>query len=275
MYRGTKRFDREQLVFIVDAALSAAFDKVQGALPCQGEQKIIGFELDRWCQNRTTTMSFVWGAVHQVGIFIPILWAQTEGKRVGDGMGTEDFEGWTEFEKMVQDYIFHNTTQNNKPSDPPDTRPLAEKIVDSAWGDYLKNQTRPRDLFEAFNQGDLFEEMQNQGVHPDNINGLADDMVAKVLQIIQNRVDSSDIEGTPEGMAEEIFNVFGVCSSDQYIEEVPSFETMYQVRKEIDDLIEAMESLYQGDDVVQRATDLDTMAQSLYESVRRMVTVTD
>lgn len=223
MYRGTKPFDREQLVFIVEAALSGAFDVVQGALPMSNP--IDGVDLDHWLRSDKLLRQFIWGAAQQVSIFIPILWAQTEGERVGDGMGTGDFEGWDEFEKMVDNYITHNTTRGNVRIDPPDTRPLAEKIVDAHWGDYLK----------IVHPLDLFEEMKNQGFNP---------------------------------------SIFG-NSSDQYIEEVPNFETMYQVRKEIDDLIQGMESLIQGHDVVQRATDLDTMAQNLYNSVHRMVTVTD
>lgn len=83
MYRGHKPFDREQLIFIVEASLCAAFDKVHGALPT-GSSKVGGSDLAHWNEHKEELLQFLWGAVHHVGIFVPILWAQTEGDDVSD-----------------------------------------------------------------------------------------------------------------------------------------------------------------------------------------------
>lgn len=137
MYKGTQLFTREQLVFIVQANLHAAFDKVHGALPT-GCSTVTESELDAWNKNEYELLHFIWGAVHNVGIFVPILWAQTEGQRLGEGMGNCDFEGWQDFEGMVQNFIDHHMTVGNKTQWHPDCRELAEKIVDVAWKEYFE-----------------------------------------------------------------------------------------------------------------------------------------
>lgn len=132
MYRGRERFTREQLVFVVEAALAGALDKVDGAMP-QSKSDIPYFEKQSDAEKHGL-LQFQWGAVNQVGIFVPILWAQLNG----DGMGTNDFYGWSEFEQMVEDFI------QAKKADPsifhPDCRALAEKIVDENFQEYLTEQ---------------------------------------------------------------------------------------------------------------------------------------
>lgn len=129
MYRGQERFTREQLVFVVEAALAGAMDKVDGAM-AQSESDRSYFESQPQAE-KDGLRQFQWGAVNQVGIFIPILWAQLNG----DGMGTNDFYGWPEFEALVEQYIKDKTA--NPGLFHPDMRPLAEKIVDENFDDYL------------------------------------------------------------------------------------------------------------------------------------------
>lgn len=125
MYQGKTSFDREQLVFVVEAALVGALDKVDGAMPqCESDKAI-------WDQtfNKAEREQYQHGAVSQVGIFVPILYAQLNQP---DGMGTCDFVGWDEFEKMVEKFI------TDKWADPgifhPNCRELAELIIDRNFG---------------------------------------------------------------------------------------------------------------------------------------------
>lgn len=138
MYGMKKKFDREQLVFIIEVALCSAFDKVFGALPT-GCSTVGGADYKRWLEDQDELNEFIHGAVSHVGIFIPILWAQTEGKRIGDGMGEGEFYGWGIFEKMVDEFIQHNTTEGNAVIMPPDMSSLAEQIVDAEWNNYLQD----------------------------------------------------------------------------------------------------------------------------------------
>jgi hypothetical protein len=131
MYRGQERFTREQLVFVVEAALAGAFDKVDGAMPQTEGDK------ETWNQdfNEAERVQFQYGAIQQVGIFVPILWAQLNG----DGMGTNDFYGWAEVEAAYEKFLVDKW--ENPSIFHPDFRPLAEKIVDE---NFFKNYFRKK-----------------------------------------------------------------------------------------------------------------------------------
>lgn len=128
MYRGDVKFTREQLVFVVEAALAGAFDKVDGAMPQTESDK------EHWDKTfaKSERENFQFGAMQTIGIFVPILWAQLD---TTDGMGTNDFYGWPEVEAAYDKFLL------DKWADPgifhPDCRELAEKIVDENFGEYL------------------------------------------------------------------------------------------------------------------------------------------
>jgi hypothetical protein len=138
MYQGREKFTREQLVFVVEAALAGAFDKVDGALPQSEDDKPHFRTIDEETKN------FAAGAVAQIGIFVPILYYSLgrNQENVGatqlnqpDGMGTCEFHGWSDFEAMVKKF------QADKWADPgifhPNCRALAEKIIDENFVEYL------------------------------------------------------------------------------------------------------------------------------------------
>lgn len=60
-----------------------------------------------------------------------------------------------------------------------------------------------------------------------------------------------------------------------FIEEVPDFDRMADLREEINEVKNCLTSLSQGNDVVQRATDLLNAAQSLLYSVKNLVCIRD
>lgn len=126
-YRGTKKFDREQLVFIVETAMYAAFDHIASSLPT-----VVPLE---YCPEAVHEV--IHGCKATIGHFVPILYAQL----TNDGMGIGDFDGWAEFEKLVDD-LTHRRTRPGYKEEPgelyyPDCRELAEKIVDKAFDVYL------------------------------------------------------------------------------------------------------------------------------------------
>ncbi len=56
-----------------------------------------------------------------------------------------------------------------------------------------------------------------------------------------------------------------------YIEEIPDFDAMADVREHINHVKSCLSSLAQGGDVVQRATDLMVSAEILLKAVKELV----
>lgn len=135
MYQGSTPFTNEQLIFVIDAAMSAAFDRIEGSTP------YVGLSLSE--SNAIKLQNYRCGCRDIIGIFIPILWAQTEGVEANDGMGTCDFHGWKEFESLVDDYL-SKVMVYNPPREitTPDTRKLAEMIVNEHWKIAIKSDTK-------------------------------------------------------------------------------------------------------------------------------------
>ena len=61
----------------------------------------------------------------------------------------------------------------------------------------------------------------------------------------------------------------------KYIQEVPSFDEMADLREEIKSLLSALSGLADGHDVIQRATDLCTIVDNVRMSVRNLCTEQD
>lgn len=132
MYRGKLMFDREQLIFMVELSLVAAFDRIESILPPVNsvEDYKVNKPLIDYCIN---------GASHTVAVFVSVLWAQTEGQRVYDGMGTTDWAGYDQWEAMVEKYV-KKATGKKCPKDlvKPNCRKFAKQIVDENWKNYLR-----------------------------------------------------------------------------------------------------------------------------------------
>lgn len=134
MYRSNTRFTREQLVFVVDAAMCSTIGKIHGCLPQVTSLK-------DWKSREKELREYIHGVVSHFGIFVPILWAQTEGHRVDDGMGTQEFQGWDEFKHMCDEFVRRATDPVDPHEQYPrseETRAIAKKIVDAHWSEYFK-----------------------------------------------------------------------------------------------------------------------------------------
>lgn len=121
-----KKFDRDQLVFVVDVMFMGVIDKIQGCLlPVNDNLKGTDEEKD--------IVNYVAGCRYTIGIQLPILYAQL----TGDGMGTGEFPQFDVFERRVEK--FKEIQWSATPGDGtfPDCRDLAEEFVDSFFSDYL------------------------------------------------------------------------------------------------------------------------------------------
>lgn len=131
MYRGMVKFDREQLVFIAESAMMAAFDRIHTALPPVMEPEEYEKQID-------SIGNYIMGAEAVVSLFLPILFAQLHIGILDDpGMGQCDFAGWSEFEKACNDYQQAALQDTNKEPEWPDFRAIAEKFVDYEFAYYL------------------------------------------------------------------------------------------------------------------------------------------
>lgn len=130
MYKGKSKFDYEQLVFMIEAAMCAAFDKIDGALP-----PTTG--MNDFLKDKQNRLDYISTCVSVVGIFVPIIYAQI----TGHGMGGEDFEGWAEFKEMVEKHIKKSTNPKTfkKVTSHPDCRKVAETIVRGNFHEYLND----------------------------------------------------------------------------------------------------------------------------------------
>jgi hypothetical protein len=88
MYQGRKKFAREQIVFVVEAALCAALDMIEGALPDS-----ISWDERRRYEGVTAEVAaalnnYERGVLEGAGMFISIFFAQLtlEGMGAGDAL---------------------------------------------------------------------------------------------------------------------------------------------------------------------------------------------
>jgi hypothetical protein len=151
MYQGTKRFDREQLTFMVDVILCAAMDRIESALPQAPGKR----DLDEWKSRETAFGEYVHGCLWTAAHGLAVLWAQTGGQDVGDGMGTGDAYEDCGLEGLVNKLIATRTSgkwkgfQQGEPC-MPDTTPLAKRFVSRNFKDYLALTT---EIQKAYEQG--------------------------------------------------------------------------------------------------------------------------
>lgn len=120
-----KKFDREQLVLMVDTCIRSAWDVIQGCLPSGGPK-----DAAKW--RRESGKDMIHGAKQVFAHFVPILFASTHD----DGMGIGEFVGWTRFEQLVDSFV-EGVKHTGELGTGPDLDKLAEEIVDTEFSDYL------------------------------------------------------------------------------------------------------------------------------------------
>lgn len=133
MYRGTRKFDREQLIFVIEAALCGAFDRIESCLPDT-------ITLAEFNKHKDGINSWVMAAKETAGMTIAVLWAQLND----DGLGIGDALGVMGFEKEVDDFIAERTDPKwaglkKDDKSHPDCRLFAEKFVDEMFDGYLSS----------------------------------------------------------------------------------------------------------------------------------------
>lgn len=132
------KMNRNQLITVVEVMFNGAVDKIQSCLPTV-------ISVEEYNQNKDVINSYIHGVVQTVGIQLPVLYATL----TDDGMGTNHFPQFDEFNTMANDYIQKQTGDNPDPNDTfPDIKNLAAAFVDWAFVDYLKGSITERERFD-------------------------------------------------------------------------------------------------------------------------------
>ena len=133
MYRGSEVFEREQLIFVCEAALAAAFNRIESALPDT-------IPLEEYEAQKDSIKSWIMAAKETAGMFLAILWAQLND----DGLGAGDALQVCGMDEAVEVFVKERTDPNwpgmTSEGDlvHPDCRPLAKRFVEKMFDeDYL------------------------------------------------------------------------------------------------------------------------------------------
>jgi len=126
------KFDKEQLIFMVEYAMNAGLDRIESGLPlCQ--EDLVEFKLQE--KNRRTWFE---ACIETVGTTLACFWAQTEGKRIGEGMGIGDALETSGFTDLAEKFITERTAEDWPGMEDgeqchPNPHEIAEKFVDDCW----------------------------------------------------------------------------------------------------------------------------------------------
>lgn len=93
MYRG-RQFSRQQVVFMIEAALVAALDRIETALPD-------AITFDEYKAKQPEMDSFIQGCESAASMQIAIIIAQL----TGEGCGSGDWMGWEQWDNLVQEEV--------------------------------------------------------------------------------------------------------------------------------------------------------------------------
>ena len=143
MYRGREPFTKEQLVFVVEAAIGAAYDRIWSGLPSGG------FEGDRaeamGCEPPESLSYYDTGALEGCGMAVATLYAQLTGDGLGIGDALDLRTPAGTIRGVAEAWVRHEVTgkgrgprrERGRKSGMPDTRRLAEAWVEAVFDEYL------------------------------------------------------------------------------------------------------------------------------------------
>lgn len=126
------RFTRQQLIIVVDCLIASAIDQLTSCLPPT-------IPRDEFLKRKHLIDQYIYGIKDLLGWQIPVLWTQTEGKRIQDGMAQQDFTGWDELENKIDNLVQQSSQLEWYSSDwcawinKNPTYQLARYIVDKNW----------------------------------------------------------------------------------------------------------------------------------------------
>lgn len=131
-YNGKKRFDRDQLVFVVEVILASAMDRIDSVMP-------YNFDLGLWCRwedfkNSKQLQAHCSGAMETAGMALAVLYAQLtdDGLAICDALEISGmYKAVDKFRRERQRPSFHL-----KPGQlvTPNMHSLAEKFVSKMFG---------------------------------------------------------------------------------------------------------------------------------------------
>lgn len=154
MYRGKVSFTQEQLIFAVDAAISAAIDRIDSGLPTSGlanGERIAAMRLN----NASDLSSWDNSALETCGMFLGILYAQLteDGLGIGDAIDFKPKGQKFSIRSLAENYV-EQTVKKEKgilsgkcKGIKYDSRSLAEAWVKEMFKDYLNDNTRIKTYF--------------------------------------------------------------------------------------------------------------------------------
>jgi len=151
MYRGKRRFSREQLIFVVQVILCSATDRVDACLPTSSGLKM------------TADLTFIAGATEAAGMGLAVLYAQLTGDGLGIGDALAIAENFDEKLHHLYEEAWKRPEYYNKraevPADStgitfaeiyeglwPDERKIAETFVSEVFSEYIAGEPGPREF---------------------------------------------------------------------------------------------------------------------------------
>jgi len=140
MYRGKKKFDREQLIFVVECMLTSAVDRLEMQIP--PTVSLDDLRIARRTSDDPTGVNMIQEVAYEcaqlAGHMLSVFYAQlTE-----DGMESEEPLNIVKFERVMEDLLEERLDPDYKGYEigqkcSPDCRKMAEKFVKVVFGEYL------------------------------------------------------------------------------------------------------------------------------------------
>ncbi len=170
-----QKFDREQLVLMVEVVFNGALTMICDMLPP-------AVPLNEMTDPLEKIVLRIEGIVCSIGSTLPSLFASI----TNEGMGTCEFSQFNQFSMVIDGIVKKRTDPNwvglvNSPYYPP-CRGMAEEFVDQHFKDYLED-LEPMDLTE---DEDLIDEIGDEGIVLADGTSMSFRNLARILKEISN-----------------------------------------------------------------------------------------
>lgn len=140
MYRGKKKFDREQLIFVVECMLGSAMDRLEMQIP--PTVSLDDLRIARRTSDDPTGINMIKEVAYEcaqlAGHMLSVFYAQL----TDDGMESQESLEIVKFERVMEDLLEERLDPDFKGLEVgeryiPDCRKMAEKFVKVVFGEYL------------------------------------------------------------------------------------------------------------------------------------------
>lgn len=129
----TPKFDRDQLIFMIEMIFDGALDRIDAVLPDDATDEDI---MRNWEEKKDELVDAIGCYTDVVGATIPCVFSSL----TDDSMGVGEFHQFDLFEKLVEEHIrqkTHPKLNRDAYIMPPSCHELARVFVDEHFGDYL------------------------------------------------------------------------------------------------------------------------------------------